>query len=476
MKSSELRLPLHPDWIELLRSFVREAALAENASLTSANLIASDAVEAWLLLSASALEHEHAHVTLSLPHRHIRVRIALHGHGRTERVRPLLGARLRSGADMSCQDSGVDSCEVILSRSLNSQDGWQLPVVPADQDQASFVQIDDFQIGLATRADAAAIARCFLAVYGHHYIHRDVYSPQRYWRNVENGELIPVVARDGRGEVIGHLALEREPGALVAERGEAVVLPAYRGHHLLERMSAFLSGEAIRQGLSGIYSEALTIHTFSQQNDERSGMALCAALLGANPESFRPMDVSCPTAGQRQSYLRNFIFVQKPAPRTLQLAGPYQDVILGIYDSLGVAATVAAEATALVPDSRTRLRVNDRGYGVIRFEQIGRSCDIEVRQAMRDVLSLGARSIQLSAPISDPGLPQLIVAARELGFFLCGLGPAFFKGEDLFLLQFLSEPLDIGKLQIHAQATKQLLAFIDEDRKTSSQQVLILPR
>ena len=83
-------------------------------------------------------------------------------------------------------------------------------------------------------------------------------------------------------------------GAVVAERGEAVVLPAYRGHHLLERMTERLSAEAPKHGLQGIYAEPLTIHTFSQRNDERAGMPVCAVLLGANPESFRPKGIACP--------------------------------------------------------------------------------------------------------------------------------------------------------------------------------------
>ena len=68
----------------------------------------------------------------------------------------------------------------------------------------------EYLIDLPQKSDAAAIARCFLEVYGHHYIHSEVFSPRRYWERVESGELIPVVARDEKGEVIGHVALERE--------------------------------------------------------------------------------------------------------------------------------------------------------------------------------------------------------------------------------------------------------------------------
>src|SRR4051812_24545304 len=81
------------------------------------------------------------------------------------------------------------------------------PAVPAAK--------PDYVIDLPQKSDAAAIARCFLEVYGHHYVHSEVFSTRRYWEKVESGELVPAVARDGDGRVIGHVALEREPGARV---------------------------------------------------------------------------------------------------------------------------------------------------------------------------------------------------------------------------------------------------------------------
>ena len=115
--------------------------------------------------------------------------------------------------------------------------------------------------------------------------------------------------------------------------------------------------------------------------------------------------------------------------------------------------------------------MNDRGYGVIHFERIGPEAAIELRQALRDVRALGASSVQLSALVGDPGLPLLTDAARGLGFFFCGLGPAFADGADTFLLQWLSEPLDTGKLQLFTDLTKELIAFIDLDRVATAQKV-----
>jgi hypothetical protein len=121
-------------------------------------------------------------------------------------------------------------------------------------------------------------------------------------------------------------------------------------------------------------------------------------------------------------------------------------------------------AGSAAQESRTSIKVNGRGYGVIAFEQIGLNATIELAQALRDVRALGAHSVQLSASIEDPGLSLLTDAARELGFFFCGLGPAFGEGGDLFLLQLLSEPLDVGKLQLFTDLTRELVAFIDSDR------------
>ena len=44
-------------------------------------------------------------------------------------------------------------------------------------------------------------------------------------------------------------------------------------------------------------------------------------------------------------------------------------------------------------------------------------------------------AVQLSAPVGDPDLLILTDAAHGLGFFFCGLGPAFADGADTFLLQ-----------------------------------------
>jgi hypothetical protein len=464
----EIRLSLELDRGELVRTFVREAALLEGARPLTASLIAEDALHAWVVLCALASGRENASLIVSSSSRDIRCSILVKGHSRFSSLVGSLPQFVRRDAGLSIRERGIDGWELSFHRAFAEtmelselfEGAIAESKLPTPPEKIS----DDVQIDLARQADAPAIARCFLDVYGRNYVHAEVFSPQRYWRKVESGELIPVVARDAAGDVVGHVALEREPGAVIAERGEAVVSSAYRGRHLLETMTERLSIEANRLGLIGIFAVPVTIHIFSQRNDERAGMPVCAVRLGAATEDAHPKDAPYPTAGQRQSNLVTFRFLTPPPDRAIHAPEAYREVMLDIYDSLGVKATARPRASPTVTDSRTRLSVNRRSYGKIHFEQIGANAGIELRQAFRDVFGLGARAVLLSAPVDDPGLPLLADEARNLGFFFCGVGPAFMDGTDILMLQFLADPLDVSKLQLYTDRTKALVAFIEKDR------------
>src|SRR5262249_1645547 len=201
-----------------------------------------------------------------------------------------------------------------------------------------------------------------------------------------------------------------------------------------------------------------------QRNDERAGMPVWRCAARCQSREFPTQRCSlpdCRTATELSSHLpvraaaghtRDLCTRQISGHSAQDLCQPSRDCVFRF------AIRRAAK------ESRTGIKVNDRGYGVINFEQIGPNAAIELSQALRDLRALNARSVQLSAPVNDPGLPGLTDAARGLGFFFCGLGPAFLNGADTFLLQSLTEPLDTGKLQLFTEMAKELVTFIDRDR------------
>ena len=103
------------------------------------------------------------------------------------------------------------------------------------------------------------------------------------------------------------------------------------------------------------------------QSTEGSG----AALQRVNPESFGPKDLPGPRLGQRQSYLRTFKFLSKPAPRTIHVPRYYHEVVMELYSALGAAAASALPHCPHVQESKNTITVNDRGHAVIDFEAIG---------------------------------------------------------------------------------------------------------
>src|SRR5215203_2437224 len=459
--ASELRVALERNRGELVRSFVREACLCDEIPLAIATSAADHTAEVWRALCEQASPEPVRLLTDSSGHE-LKIRILLRGYSRFSAL-AFQDSTSRADAAIAWRPRGIDGWEVSIHHRLVPE----TLVTPDDGEPSAVAAIHsstDYIIESPRKDDAPAIARCFLKVYGHRYVHSEVFSPRRYWDKIERGELVPVIARDTTGNVVGHVALEREPGAKVAERGEAVVDPDHRGRGLLERMTECLSDRACTQGLDGIYAEPLTIHTFSQRNDERVGMPVCAALLGVNPEKFGPKNMHSTPIGQRQSYLRTFRFVRPTAPRTLQAPDQYRDILSELYADLGVAASFAAPFSPSVAPSKSSIKANGRGYAVITYETIGSEEGVELRQAFSDVRALGASSVQLSAIITDPRLPQLSNAARELGFFFCGLGPGFVDGADTFSLQWLGEPLDTSKLQLFTDRAKRMIAFIDFDR------------
>lgn len=397
---------------------------------------------------------------------HLEVAIFVTGHDRFVKIMPTIFEGLSGALDASCRERDVDGWEITLSESL-------LPASPAvhlaDQPEPTAPSGESFEIDLPTREDSAGIARCFLQIYGRNYIHSEVFSPRRYWAKVESGELIPVIARNAAGEVVGHVALEREHGAIIAERGQAVVLPSFRGKHLLETMTERLSARAIDAGLEGIFAQPVTIHTFSQRNDERAGMAVCAALLGTQPENILPRGVTIPTRGQRQSLLVAFRFLEPPGERIIHPPAVYQEKIQGIYASLGAPMRLSDAVGAPPPPRSTiDIRMDRGGTASIRVESIGATIAAELGQAFRDLLGLGAEHVQLSAPMQDARLPVLSDAARSLGFYFCGIGPLFMGDHDALMLQYEKHPIDATRLQLFADQTNELVQFIEDDRRAVS--------
>lgn len=202
----------------------------------------------------------------------------------------------------------------------------------------------DYTIRRMRPDEAIQVAQCVYRAYGYSYGNADFYYPERIAHENVTGRLVSVVAVDAAGAVVWHLALERPEPRPVAESGAAVVAPAHRGRHLLERMRGFLEEEAARLGLLGVFGEPVTSHTYSQRMEEDFGAHACGVLLGGMPRSTRFNHIRAEPLGQRESNLLYFKYLAAPPPSTVYAPAQHRALLERIYGNLGTPVEYGAPA------------------------------------------------------------------------------------------------------------------------------------
>src|SRR3989337_105454 len=128
--------------------------------------------------------------------------------------------------------------------------------------------------------------------------------------------------------MIGHIALTFDgPSAKVAESGQAIVDPRYRGHKLFERMKHFLFDYAVVNQIIGIYGEAVTVHPYSQKGNLALGAHEVGFLLGYSPGTVSFRSIADQKRPRRQSIALMYTSVLKSAPAYIFAPGAYRMIL-----------------------------------------------------------------------------------------------------------------------------------------------------
>jgi hypothetical protein len=133
------------------------------------------------------------------------------------------------------------------------------------------------------------------AAYGQTYDVRWVYDPAEVGSRIDSGTYVSCIAEGPAGDLLCHIGMSLgAAGDAVGHSGQAVTLPAARGHHLFTRTKRYLMTWAQERGLAGMYSEATAAHPYSQKANIELGAHETGFLLG-----WIPASVSNDAAGDR---------------------------------------------------------------------------------------------------------------------------------------------------------------------------------
>ncbi|UBM61087.1 ATP-binding protein [Candidatus Sulfidibacterium hydrothermale] len=365
---------------------------------------------------------------------------------------------------------GAEGKEFRLSFELPQKDIITLLEGKKEKKEEPVASLKDIEIRTFQDGDAIKISRAIYRAYGYTYPNEDMYYPEKIAAQNKNGTLISVVCYDKkRQEVAGHYALERPSLGPVAESGQAVVSPAYRGFHLMAKMRTLLEKKARELQLEGIMSQPVTTHVFSQKVNEGFGSKPCGFSFGLVPQklSFRKISDSL---SQRESCMLYFQPLRK-RERILFIPEKHRTIIEKIYHHFNLPFRQGKMAVPSGKNGRVHYNYHaDWGFGVIAVDEIGENNLYEIKQALFNLLfTLKADVIFLYIPLEDADITHLVKAIEKERFFFAGITPSFLDGRDVIRFEYLNGFIDSSKIKIYSQQANEIFQYILQQKEKTLQ-------
>jgi serine/threonine-protein kinase RsbW len=314
---------------------------------------------------------------------------------------------------------------------------------------------------------AVEVSKTLYKVYGYSYFYPHMYYPERIVQLNESGHLLSAVAVTDEGEVAGHGALMKtDPQASIAEMGIGAVKPEYRSMGVLSRIAEFLTDKATSDGLLGLFGQAVTNHTFTQQIGLRMGFEDCALLLAYVPitSSFKYITDEL---SQRDSVVVHYRYLNKPTNPRIFLPNHHKDILMNIYANLGMTSELDVGKCMLTSIPRVEavvrtLVTNVQGLAKIQVETYGNNILTEVKTRLKDLCLKKFEVIYLYLDLGDPLTCLLIESFEQMGFFFAGLLPGGVGGDALILQYLNNVPLDYGKIRVKSDMARSLADYVME--------------
>ena len=327
----------------------------------------------------------------------------------------------------------------------------------------------EFTIEVFDHKNVNDLVRLVYKCYGYTYANEFMYYPERIEALLHSDLMTSCGAYDGDKELIGHLALVfAKPGARVGESGEAVVDPRYRGRSIFQKMKNFLKEQSTSNGLFGIYSEAVTVHPYSQKGNLDVGASEIGYLLGYSPGTVSFQNITDGEKPRRQSVALMYLPVLQSPTGKVYIPGVYKDILAEIYSNIKIKREFLAEDTDYTfdPDSESKVSVKlraDHNQGIITVKSYGPSTLSEIKYHHRKLLLEQVDCIYADIPLNQEGSGHTAKALRELGFFFGYVVPEY-SDSDVLRLQYLNN-VEISRDDIKTASTfgEKLLDFIFRD-------------
>jgi serine/threonine-protein kinase RsbW len=309
---------------------------------------------------------------------------------------------------------------------------------------------------------AEAFTRLVRRCYGDSYDAAWVYDPARVAERLRHGTLWSTVGVTGDGEIVAHVGLaRRRPDDEVAESGQAVVDPEYRGRHLFTLLKRRAAARAAEQGLFGLYSEATAAHPYSPRANVALGAVETGLLLGYIPATVEYEAIDAKP--HRQSVVLYYLKTNEGHDRPVYAPPRDRKMVETILERAGLRGAVHhAGREALAP--RSDLHVEDRADHndrVVTVRTVGNDLVDAVVAARDEALACAADCVYVDLPLADPGTQHRGDGLHELGFAFGGIFPNRLHDCDVLRYQYLDRvTLDTSDIALASDHGRELLDYV----------------
>jgi len=358
---------------------------------------------------------------------------------------------------------GKKGREFKLYFELPQQAIYSLP--QPEEETEGDISAEDIEIKRFEKQWAIEISQIIYKAYGYSYPNEDLYFPDRIIALNESGQLVSVVAYDTkRNRIAGHYALEREELGSVAEIGQAVVSPAYRGLGLMKKIRLKTQEAGKEIGLEGIMSKPVTVHLFSQKTNEALGAVPVGMGFGVSPiKHFKKIEAD---TSQRGSCMYYFLPLKK-RKRVLHVPRRHRQTIETIYADLKLEYSINQQEAPVRKNGTVKSNYSPNfETGSIFVTEIGRDTIGYIKEAFFDLaFRMKAKVLLLYITMEDRSVESLVSEVENENFFFSGIFPSFAEGNDVLIYEFLPEDIDESKVEIYSERAKALVAYISKEKR-----------
>lgn len=324
-------------------------------------------------------------------------------------------------------------------------------------------------IGMFDPGKIHELVRLVYKCYGYTYANEFMYYPEKIEARLRSGMMASCAAYNSKNELVGHVGFVfSKAGARVAESGEAVVDPRYRGRGIFQKMKDYLIDYVSQRDLIGIYAEDVTVHPYSQKGSIELGGRETGFLLGYSPGSVTFQNIADEEKPRRQSVALMFTAVSSSGPENLYIPKANKKLIESIYKRIGFERNIVTEDENSVFKSRQNGRTtvsirHDHNQALIHIERIGRKTLDEIRFQLKHLTLERFDCIYIDIPLAQKGAGYIASQARKLGFFYGCVIPEFRDGDVLRLQSLNNVEVSRDDIKTASEFGQQLLDTIFEE-------------